>query len=586
MKTYLFSFFLLLTCMAGYSQTSISPLDVRVGRRITIPLYSDTNAANTGGAARAGSIILTYMGGDRKWVRNYDNTAWVTGIPASGGGSADSVTFATNYRVDTAKVNIRGQIPGLARSAISLTTTGTSGAATYNSGTGVLNVPQYSGGGVTTVGSFQTFGNANAASISGSNIYMHKVSATTPGMLSTGTDTIPGAKRLNGILSASNDNNNNSAKIYLFDSSSLQSGIGGIFQSGGSYMQFHQSQHFGATTGLTGFRWRLGNYSTSISGVGLGQDLMRLTGDGIRLYVPWIGDLNLQTKITFPNDASTLRIQLQDSSSSKFAGIYSRLTLGTPGWNIMAFSIIDRADIGLDNTRNRFDFGRGISASGNTPGNTLYASITHDYSAFNNRVETPTAIIGSTGAPHSSAALEISTTAKGFLPPRMTTTQRNTIPSPAPGLILYDTDSARLMIYTSSAWKGIRHTDQGSGTSSVLTGSDVTIVNAGTWYDAVSLTLPAGTWDLDAQISFTGGAVVIGRIYNGTVAVSSDDFQTPNITDRNAAIHLTAQVTIASNTTYTLQGASSTGSSTARIKYQTGYLSQPGATQIRATRVN
>lgn len=33
-----------------------------------------------------------------------------------------------------------------ARSAISLTTTGTSGAATYNSGTGVLNVPNYSGG--------------------------------------------------------------------------------------------------------------------------------------------------------------------------------------------------------------------------------------------------------------------------------------------------------------------------------------------------------------------------------------------------------------------------------------------------------
>lgn len=33
-----------------------------------------------------------------------------------------------------------------ARNAISLTTTGTSGAATYNSGTGVLNVPNYSGG--------------------------------------------------------------------------------------------------------------------------------------------------------------------------------------------------------------------------------------------------------------------------------------------------------------------------------------------------------------------------------------------------------------------------------------------------------
>jgi hypothetical protein len=34
-----------------------------------------------------------------------------------------------------------------APSALSLTTTGTSGAATYNSGTGVLNIPQYSAGG-------------------------------------------------------------------------------------------------------------------------------------------------------------------------------------------------------------------------------------------------------------------------------------------------------------------------------------------------------------------------------------------------------------------------------------------------------
>jgi hypothetical protein len=37
----------------------------------------------------------------------------------------------------------------LARAAISLTTTGTSGASTYNSSTGVLNIPQYSGGGAT-----------------------------------------------------------------------------------------------------------------------------------------------------------------------------------------------------------------------------------------------------------------------------------------------------------------------------------------------------------------------------------------------------------------------------------------------------
>jgi hypothetical protein len=41
----------------------------------------------------------------------------------------------------------------LARAAISLTTTGTSGASTYNSTTGVLNIPNYAGGGTTLTGS-------------------------------------------------------------------------------------------------------------------------------------------------------------------------------------------------------------------------------------------------------------------------------------------------------------------------------------------------------------------------------------------------------------------------------------------------
>lgn len=49
-------------------------------------------------------------------------------------------TLGTHNTRINAKVNQAG-----ARSAISLTTTGTSGAATYNSSTGVLNVPQYGG---------------------------------------------------------------------------------------------------------------------------------------------------------------------------------------------------------------------------------------------------------------------------------------------------------------------------------------------------------------------------------------------------------------------------------------------------------
>lgn len=46
-----------------------------------------------------------------------------------------------------------------------------------------------------------------------------------------------------------------------------------------------------------------------------------------------------------------------------------------------------------------------------------------------------------TSNPHPSAALEITATNKGFLPPRVTTVQRNAIVSPSMGLTIYNSTS-------------------------------------------------------------------------------------------------------------------------------------------------
>ena len=43
--------------------------------------------------------------------------------------------------------------------------------------------------------------------------------------------------------------------------------------------------------------------------------------------------------------------------------------------------------------------------------------------------------------PNSSAMLDVSSTTKGFLPPRMTLAQRNLINLPATGIIIYQTDN-------------------------------------------------------------------------------------------------------------------------------------------------
>lgn len=56
---------------------------------------------------------------------------------------------------------------------------------------------------------------------------------------------------------------------------------------------------------------------------------------------------------------------------------------------------------------------------------------------------------------NSSAALHINSTTKGFLPPIMTTTQRNAIGSPASGLLVHNTDSTKLSIYENGRWNQI-----------------------------------------------------------------------------------------------------------------------------------
>ena len=54
-------------------------------------------------------------------------------------------------------------------------------------------------------------------------------------------------------------------------------------------------------------------------------------------------------------------------------------------------------------------------------------------------------------SPDASAQLEINSTTKGLLPPRMTTAQRDAITSPAPGLLIYNTTLGCLQINTGTA---------------------------------------------------------------------------------------------------------------------------------------
>lgn len=63
--------------------------------------------------------------------------------------------------------------------------------------------------------------------------------------------------------------------------------------------------------------------------------------------------------------------------------------------------------------------------------------------------------IGTTATVADSAQLEVTSTTKGFLPPRMTTTQKNAIVTPVEGLSVYDSTLKKLCVYTGAAWETI-----------------------------------------------------------------------------------------------------------------------------------
>ncbi len=63
--------------------------------------------------------------------------------------------------------------------------------------------------------------------------------------------------------------------------------------------------------------------------------------------------------------------------------------------------------------------------------------------------------VGIGGAPDTKAILALTSTTLGFLPPVMTTTQRDAIASPTNGLVIYNSTTSALNVYRSSAWKAL-----------------------------------------------------------------------------------------------------------------------------------
>jgi hypothetical protein len=83
--------------------------------------------------------------------------------------------------------------------------------------------------------------------------------------------------------------------------------------------------------------------------------------------------------------------------------------------------------------------------------------VAYDGASFyaNSRIITGATLAMGTASPNSRALIDMTSTTKGFLPPRMTTTQRDAIGTPPAGLIVYNSTTNKLNFYNGSAWEAV-----------------------------------------------------------------------------------------------------------------------------------
>lgn len=521
-----------------------------------------------------------------------------------------------------------------ARAAISLTTTGTSGAATYNNTTGVINVPQYE---TTPNGGQYAIQYYRNGEFSGNQLFVYD---TVNRRIGFGI-TVP-TRKFHMVYS----NNANEGGIYINNTSSGSAAqtsfyavnntgaIGGfgVYSSGHGESSYRNNTVFGSSTNLIVAASTAGPHSGSgyIEYRPGGRDSLEAR---LRIYrngSTWsdavvnstpdpsavaefkstsrgilIPRMTTTQQNAISSPATGLMLVNTDSVRPMFynGSTYKGLAFTGEGGSIANYLTADSLIL---NRGNVYQTGKGFSIRSGWL-DSLYARTStglilannsgSEIARFGNGGGTTAsfastvnisgqASVGSSSA-NSSAQLDVSSTTRGFLPPRMTNAQMQAISSPVAGLIVFNTDSARLFMYNGTVWGGFQETKWANAT---LTGADVTMTTAGTYYTGTSVTVPDGTWEVSGNISVSGitsANIFTFRIYDGTNSVVSGSFNGVNTGPRGVSMAFSPRVitTTGGSTTLSIQATSSLNG--ASITYRSPYLNDTGAaTYMLVKRLN
>jgi len=122
--------------------------------------------------------------------------------------------------------------------------------------------------------------------------------------------------------------------------------------------------------------------------------------------------------------------------------------------------------------------------------------------------------------PHASAVLDVSSTEKGLLIPRMSTNERTSISNPAKGLMVFDNDLSQFWFFDGTSWTAI------GGGDNIYTANDTLSDNRTVTHNNKNLTFVTGSGRaiIDGAFQTTGGVFAHVRTITSSPVWQDNDY--------------------------------------------------------------